>query len=804
MMKSFRVQTCISVMALTLLWGFIPPTTCSGVPYDPDEVQSLRAFLQCESMVKGKSNAELLGADLEDPSTWLGVSWVDYDPYVSPDEPRVWLPYKHVLNIDMRASLAGTVEIRGFAYLQLCWIMNAPGTVGKPGQYTTIRVLNNPKLKSVYLDYLEASAVEIGGNPNMVGAHFRSSKIGVLNLSAPGLIYLRGSTLGSPPLSLAAYPELTTLDLDSIENITTLDLTGCPKLEGLSAAYMKNMRAIRLGSMQNLVTVSLCDDWELESLDLRGAPKLNYLGSVDNSSLTNLLVGNNPQLGSVEVTGNSSLASLNLNNLPSLYVLRCYGNEVLKELLVQGDSKLIDMYCQGNALESLDVSGLPSLNNLIATGNELTQFNGAGVQFTNLTLSLNKLQSIAANVMGHQISASAYKGGGYVNLDATWIVEDPAKTAMSFDYQGLPEPWNTKLLRTEGTGLPSGYTWKDRFPVAGDVNAIFYFGAVVTLMSYYATVEDNPWGEWFGTAYPIVPTVGDPIGLMTPLARDGYVFEGWYTDEALTQAWDIEHDVLQGEMILYPNWIPEELPMVVSIKRLDPLSETLTTNSAVYRVQFSEEVSGVDVSDFALNKTGTATGHIARASSNQGVSIDVLVDTISGNGTLRLDVKPSGTQIVDLEGNSLALGYAKGEAYEVGAGDTNALAGFLKDHGIDPSSAGGALGADPDGDGIVNVMEFVLDGDPAVPNAGIKPSAHYRGGGVSSAFDYSYNCTTAASEVYRVYTQYSTDLLSWHDAVSGMDGVTITEQTTAGGKAVTVSFAAGDRKLFVRLCAEPK
>ena len=101
-------------------------------------------------------------------------------------------------------------------------------------------------------------------------------------------------------------------------------------------------------------------------------------------------------------------------------------------------------------------------------------------------------------------------------------------------------------------------------------------------------------------------------------------------------------------------------------------------------------------------------------------------------------------------------------------------------------------------------MEFVLNGDPSLPDAGVKPSAQYRQEGASSVFAYSYNCTTAAREAYRIFAQYSADLLNWQDAVNGQNGVTITEKTTAVGKAVTTSFTAADRKLFVRLCAEPK
>jgi hypothetical protein len=257
-------------------------------------------------------------------------------------------------------------------------------------------------------------------------------------------------------------------------------------------------------------------------------------------------------------------------------------------------------------------------------------------------------------------------------------------------------------------------------------------------------------------------------------------------------------------MTLYPNWIGEGTPMVVSVIRRDPLSEAIATNKVVYQVRFSEVVSGVDASDFTLTTTGTTAGRIAQVSSYQGMNIDVLVDSISGRGTLRLDVKPAGTQIVDTGGNALSLGYARGETYRVGSDSTTALASFLQDHGIDPSSAAGASGADPDKDGIINVMEFVLNGDPSTPDAGVKPSAQYREEGASPVFAYSFNCTAAACDAYRIYAQYSADLLNWQDAVNGQDGVTIIEKTTTVGKAVTASFTAGARKLFVRLCAEPK
>ncbi|HEX7318165.1 MAG TPA: HYR domain-containing protein [Pyrinomonadaceae bacterium] len=106
-------------------------------------------------------------------------------------------------------------------------------------------------------------------------------------------------------------------------------------------------------------------------------------------------------------------------------------------------------------------------------------------------------------------------------------------------------------------------------------------------------------------------------------------------------------------------------PEVVSINRLNPL--TVSTNASVvtFRVTFSEQVSGVDVNDFALTTTATAAGSVASVSANTGTVVDVTVGSITGTGTLRLDLKGSGTGITDTEGNSIFGGFFNGQTYSV-------------------------------------------------------------------------------------------------------------------------------------------
>lgn len=58
----------------------------------------------------------------------------------------------------------------------------------------------------------------------------------------------------------------------------------------------------------------------------------------------------------------------------------------------------------------------------------------------------------------------------------------------------------------------------------------------------------------------------------------------------------------------------------------------------------------VDVADFALTKTGTANGAIASVSGS-GTTYTVTVNTITDDGTLRLDLN-GGTNVIDAAGNA--------------------------------------------------------------------------------------------------------------------------------------------------------
>jgi hypothetical protein len=108
-------------------------------------------------------------------------------------------------------------------------------------------------------------------------------------------------------------------------------------------------------------------------------------------------------------------------------------------------------------------------------------------------------------------------------------------------------------------------------------------------------------------------------------------------------------------------------PTVVSSLHANP--NPTNAASVDFTVTFSEPVSGVDTTDFALTTAGVTDASITDVSGS-GTTYTVTVDTGSGNGTIRLDVMDDDT-IQDMAGNPLGgVGagngnYTGGESYTV-------------------------------------------------------------------------------------------------------------------------------------------
>ena len=104
------------------------------------------------------------------------------------------------------------------------------------------------------------------------------------------------------------------------------------------------------------------------------------------------------------------------------------------------------------------------------------------------------------------------------------------------------------------------------------------------------------------------------------------------------------------------------VPAASSIVRVD--ASPSNSGSVSFTVTFSEDVSGVDASDFSLVLSGSATGSISSVTAVDGHTYTVLVSGLSGVGSLRLDLNSSGNGIADAAGNLLAGGLA-GASYSI-------------------------------------------------------------------------------------------------------------------------------------------
>ena len=101
--------------------------------------------------------------------------------------------------------------------------------------------------------------------------------------------------------------------------------------------------------------------------------------------------------------------------------------------------------------------------------------------------------------------------------------------------------------------------------------------------------------------------------------------------------------------------IPDIAPTVMSIKRYDPAAENTGSQTLVYKVRFSEDVTGVGTDDFVLSSGSTGSTTTINPVTSISGSDDVYYVTVfaSTDGTYNLDLVPSGHGIKDAADNLL-------------------------------------------------------------------------------------------------------------------------------------------------------
>jgi len=103
-------------------------------------------------------------------------------------------------------------------------------------------------------------------------------------------------------------------------------------------------------------------------------------------------------------------------------------------------------------------------------------------------------------------------------------------------------------------------------------------------------------------------------------------------------------------------------PTVLSIDRVD--ADPTNAVSVDFTVTFSENVTGVAAANFTVTTAGTA-GAVSAVTPLSASVYTVTVNTVSGDGTLRLDLDSSLANIIDSASNAMAVAFTSGQVYMI-------------------------------------------------------------------------------------------------------------------------------------------
>ncbi|WP_316746932.1 MBG domain-containing protein [Pedobacter gandavensis] len=104
-------------------------------------------------------------------------------------------------------------------------------------------------------------------------------------------------------------------------------------------------------------------------------------------------------------------------------------------------------------------------------------------------------------------------------------------------------------------------------------------------------------------------------------------------------------------------------PRVMSILRKSPSNSITNADAVEYTVIFSEAVNGVDVSDF--ESTGSIPGAVISSVAGSGSVYIVGVSTATVNGNMSINLKSSGTGIVNAFLNPINTGFGPSDIYTI-------------------------------------------------------------------------------------------------------------------------------------------
>ncbi|MBR7748503.1 DUF4347 domain-containing protein, partial [Undibacterium baiyunense] len=283
------------------------------------------------------------------------------------------------------------------------------------------------------------------------------------------------------------------------------------------------------------------------------------------------------------------------------------------------------------------------------SGGILSNFNGSGTTWTALftpTAATNQGSSTISVAIGAYTDAVGNSSAANSTLTLSFDTNTPAISSVT-------APANTTY--TAGQHLDFTVNFDENVVVigtpsipltldsGGTVNASYFGGSGSSALVFRYTIAN-------GNADTNGVTLGTNI-----VSNGGSIKDAGGNNASLTL-----NSVASTAGVL----VDGTAPTVLSINRVS--STPTNTSTLDFQVNFSENVASnvVDIGDFSLSTTGMVNGSIASVSGSNNLWT-IRIDNVSGNGTLRLDLKNTGTGITDIAGNAIAGGFTAGQSYTI-------------------------------------------------------------------------------------------------------------------------------------------
>jgi len=177
-------------------------------------------------------------------------------------------------------------------------------------------------------------------------------------------------------LDFNGSPDLTTIEgLSTLTSLTSIDIGGTA-ITSLDATPLTNLQVLECENSQltelditglSALTTLRCENTSITELDLKTCPALQEV-DCSNTKLTQIHTNNNCRdLISVNCSNNSELTYINI----------CYASTNRTTIQCQNCTKLQQLFCDNDRLESLDITGCTALTNLKVYSNApLTSITG--------------------------------------------------------------------------------------------------------------------------------------------------------------------------------------------------------------------------------------------------------------------------------------------------------------------------------------------------------------------------------------------------------------------------------------------